>query len=76
MRSQWLDSTSSQVLMHTKGNVIRRTYLILDPQGSKIASIRHKIVAIRNVWQLQVNSQSNHINTVVFATILDCEKEM
>lgn len=76
MRAQWLDPSSSQVLMHTKGNVIRRKYVILDPQGNEIAKVRHKIMAIRDVWQIYLNSQSSHLNAMIFATILDFEKEM
>lgn len=76
MSAEWQDPQSGSTLITTKGNVIRRQYEMVDPSGSQIATVRHKIVAVRDVWQLQITGGTNHLHAVIFATVLDFEKEM
>lgn len=76
MLAQWFDPASNAVTLKTQGNVLRRQYAMLDENNTEVASVRHKIVAIRDTWNLNLNAGSNHLEAVVFATVLDFEKEM
>lgn len=76
MQAQWQDKLSNQVTMTTKGNVLRRKYSILDQTQQEIGHVRHKIAAIRDVWNLGLTQGANILNAAIFATILDFEKEM
>ncbi|MCL4329578.1 MAG: hypothetical protein M1533_01075 [Candidatus Thermoplasmatota archaeon] len=76
MKAQWVNPASNQVELSTQGNVIRRKYRMIDPTGAEVASVRHKIAAIRDTWNLEVHSGQHNLHAVVFATILDFEKEM
>jgi hypothetical protein len=38
--------------------------------------VRHKILAIRDVWQLELDPRVNHLYSALFATVLDFEKTM
>ena len=71
----WI-APAGQALMSTKGNILRRKYSILGPDGRDVGRVRHKILAIRDVWQLDLDPGSNHLFSSIFATILDFEKKM
>ncbi|MCI4347133.1 MAG: hypothetical protein L3J97_00750 [Thermoplasmata archaeon] len=75
LKATWL-APGGQPLMSTKGNILRRKYSIRGPDGRDIGRVRHKILAIRDVWQLELDPGSNHLFSSIFATILDFEKEM
>ncbi|MCI4318620.1 MAG: hypothetical protein L3K23_00585 [Thermoplasmata archaeon] len=76
LKAAWVAPGAGQTLMHTKGNIIRRKYKIVDASGREIGHVRHKILAIRDVWQLQLEAGVNHLYAAVFAAILDFEKKM
>ncbi len=76
MLAQWSEPNSNQVMMKTQGNVIRRQYKIVDENEGEIASVRHKIAAIRDTWTLDIHTGKESMEAVVFATVLDFEKEM
>jgi uncharacterized protein YxjI len=76
MRARWVDPKTEQVLITTQGNVIRRKYKMMDGSGREIAKVRHKIAAVRDVWKLEVFSGNENLHAVIFATVLDFEKEM
>jgi len=75
-----LDATwvapSGQPLMNTKGSILRRQYEIVGADGREMGHVRHKILAIRDVWELELGQGSNHLFSSIFATVLDFEKEM
>jgi uncharacterized protein YxjI len=75
-----LDATwvapGGQPLMRTKGSILRRQYEIVGPDGREMGHVRHKILAVRDVWELELDPGSNHLFSSMFATILDFEKEM
>ena len=75
LRASWV-SPEGQVYLHTKGNIIRRKYEILGPGGESWGRVRHKILAIRDVWQLELDPRVNHLYSALFATVLDFEKTM
>ena len=75
LRATWV-APSGQVYLHTRGNILRRTYNILGPQGESFGRVRHKILAVRDVWQLELDPRVNHLYSALFATILDFEKKM
>jgi uncharacterized protein YxjI len=75
LKAGWLSPTG-QLWMQTKGNILRRKYAILGPDGRELGRVRHKILAIRDVWQLEFESGANHLFSAIFATILDFEKKM
>ena len=75
LKASWL-LPSGQPAMSTKGNIIRRKYRIVDPAGTEIGRVRHKILAIRDVWQLELESGANHLYSALFAAVLDFEKKM
>ncbi len=76
MRAEWQDPASGQALIRTEGNVIRRKYRMVGSDGSEIATVRHKIAAIRDVWKLEIKTDTNHLHAVIFSAVLDFEKEM
>jgi uncharacterized protein YxjI len=75
LKATWL-GPDGQVWLQTKGNIIRRKYAILGPDGKELGRVRHKILAIRDVWELEFESGANHLFSAIFATILDFEKKM
>lgn len=76
MQAQWIDKETGKTTMSTKGNVIKRQYAIVDQNGQEIGHVRHKIVAVRDVWNLNLTPEANILNAAIFATVLDFEKEM
>lgn len=74
LRAVWM-APNGQTIMLTKGNIIRRKYRIMDGNGREIGRVRHKILAIRDVWQLEFEQGANHLYSAIFATILDFEKK-
>lgn len=75
LKATWL-TPNGQPLMTTKGNIIRRKYSITNGTGQEVGRVRHKILAIRDVWQLDLNPATNHLYSAIFAVILDFEKKM
>jgi uncharacterized protein YxjI len=75
LKASWI-SPGGQVWMQTKGNILRRKYAILGPDGRELGRVRHKIIAIRDVWQLEFESGANHLFSAIFAAVLDFEKKM
>jgi uncharacterized protein YxjI len=75
LKAFWVAPTG-QPLMGTKGNIIRRKYAITNPSGVEIGRVRHKMLAIRDVWELDLNPGTNHLYSAIFAVILDFEKKM
>lgn len=75
LKASWV-APDGQAYMHSKGNIIRRKYEILGPNGQSVGRVRHKILAIRDVWQLELDAQINHLYSALFATVLDFEKKM
>ncbi|HEV2317753.1 MAG TPA: hypothetical protein VGV89_09320 [Thermoplasmata archaeon] len=75
LKAVWMDP-AGQTLLSTKGNIIRRKYMIMDATGKAVGHVRHKILAIRDVWELDLEPQVNHLYSALFATVLDFEKKM
>jgi len=75
LKASWV-APDGQVYLHSKGNIIRRKYEIMGPDGASVGRVRHKILAIRDVWQLELSPQVNHLYSALFATVLDFEKKM
>ncbi len=76
MQAEWIDKETDQVTMQTRGNVLKRQYKILGPNGEELGHVRHKIAAVRDVWNLRLSDDANILNAAIFATVLDFEKEM
>jgi uncharacterized protein YxjI len=74
LQANWTDP-NGQVRMSTKGHIIRRKYSMVGPDGRELGRVRHKILAIRDVWQLELEAGSNHFFAALFATVLDFEKK-
>ena len=74
LKASWI-APDGQPYMHTKGNIIRRKYTIVNPAGAAVGHVRHKILAIRDVWELELDPQVNHLYSALFATVLDFEKK-
>jgi len=75
LKASWV-APDGQVYLHSKGNIIRRKYEIVGADGRSMGRVRHKILAIRDVWQLELEPQVNHLFSALFATVLDFEKKM
>jgi uncharacterized protein YxjI len=75
LEATWV-APAGQPIMTTKGSILRRTYEIVGPDGREIGHVRHKILAVRDVWELELGAGSNHLFSSIFATVLDFEKEM
>jgi len=74
LKASWV-APNGQTYMHSKGNIIRRKYEIVGPDGKSVGRVRHKILAIRDVWQLELDPGINHLYSALFATVLDFEKK-
>ncbi|MCI4325549.1 MAG: hypothetical protein L3K00_06690 [Thermoplasmata archaeon] len=75
LKAHWVDPNGAPI-MSTKGNIIRRKYSIVGSDGRELGRVRHKMLAIRDVWQLEFEAGANHLYTSIFATVLDFEKKM
>ncbi len=75
LKAVWMDP-AGQTYLHTKGNIIRRKYQIMGADNRPVGHVRHKILAIRDVWELDLDPQVNHLYSALFATVLDFEKKM
>ncbi len=75
MKAFWVAPDGQQVF-HTKGNLLRRKYSILNTAGQEIGKVSHKILAIRDTWQLELNAGANHLYSAIFAVVIDFEKKM
>jgi uncharacterized protein YxjI len=75
LKANWVDP-NGQTRITSKGNIIRRKYTMLGADGREIGKVRHKILAIRDVWQLELQAGSNHLFSALFAIVLDFEKKM
>jgi uncharacterized protein YxjI len=75
LEATWV-APAGQPLMTTKGSILRRTYEIVGADGHEVGHVRHKVLAVRDVWELELGAGSNHLFSSIFATILDFEKEM
>jgi uncharacterized protein YxjI len=75
LKATWL-GPNGQAYLHTKGNIVRRKYKILGSDGAEVGHVRHKIIAIRDVWQLVLVPGINHLYGALFAAVLDFEKQM
>lgn len=75
LKASWV-GPDGQTYMQSKGNIIRRKYEIVGADGRSVGRVRHKILAIRDVWQLELTPATNHLFSVLFATVLDFEKKM
>jgi uncharacterized protein YxjI len=75
LKATWV-APNGQPLMLTKGNIMRRKYAINNGAGQELGRVRHKILAIRDVWELDLNPGINHLYSAIFAVILDFEKKM
>ncbi len=75
LQATWVAPTG-QAYLNTRGNILRRQYEILGPQGESFGRVRHNVLAIRDVWQLELDPRVNHLYSALFATILDFEKKM
>jgi uncharacterized protein YxjI len=75
LKAAWIGPDGAQ-LMSSKGNIIRRKYTIVGANGAELGKVRHKIMAIRDVWQLELDPGTNHLYSAIFATVLDFEKKM
>jgi uncharacterized protein YxjI len=75
LKASWV-APDGQVYLSSRGNIIRRKYEIVGPDGRSVGRVRHKILAIRDVWQLELDPQVNHLYSALFATVLDFEKKM
>jgi uncharacterized protein YxjI len=75
LKATWVDP-NGQTRIASKGNIIRRKYAMLGPDGREIGRVRHKILAIRDTWELELEAGSNHLFSALFATVLDFEKKM
>lgn len=76
MQAEWIEKETGQAIMQTKGNVLKRQYQILGTDGRELGHVRHKIAAVRDVWNLKLSEGANILNAAIFATVLDFEKEM
>jgi uncharacterized protein YxjI len=75
LKASWVAPTG-QIYLHSKGNIVRRKYQIIGPTGAAVGHVRHKFLAIRDVWELDLDPQVNHLYSALFATVLDFEKKM
>lgn len=69
LHATWVAPNGASMTV-TKGNILRWMYSIVDGTGKEIGRVRHKILAVRDVWQLEFESGANLLYSTIFATIL------
>ena len=63
-------------MISTKGNLIRRKYMMKDAGGQDVAQVTAKMLQVRDTYSVQLRGTSIHpIYPLTFAVIIDFEKD-
>lgn len=66
---------NGQPMISTKGNLIRRKYMMKDNGGNEIARVTAKMLQIRDTYSVELKGQMHPIYPLTFAVIIDFEKD-
>jgi uncharacterized protein YxjI len=64
-----------RTMIATKGNLIRRKYLMKDNAGNEVARVTAKLLQIRDTYRVEIKSQMHPIYPLTFAIIIDFQKD-
>jgi hypothetical protein len=62
-------------MFQAKGNLIRHNFSILDPAGAEVAKIHEAWASVRDTYNLDLVGNADPLCTVIFAVMIDREKE-
>jgi uncharacterized protein YxjI len=74
MKATLLDA-NGQPMITTKGNLIRRKYMMKDNAGNEIARVTAKILQIRDTYTVELKGNMHPIYPLSFAIIIDFQKD-
>lgn len=74
LKAQLLDP-QGKPMISTKGNLIRRKYMMKDNQGNELARVTAKLLQIRDTYKVELKTQMHPIYPLTFAIIIDFQKD-
>lgn len=74
LKASLLDG-KGQPMIQTKGNLIRRKYMMKDNQGNELARVTAKLLQIRDTYKVELKTQMHPIYPLTFAIIIDFQKD-
>jgi len=74
MKATLLDA-NGQPMITTKGNLIRRKYMMKDNAGNEVARVTAKILQIRDTYTIDLKGNMHPIYPLSFAIIIDFQKD-
>jgi uncharacterized protein YxjI len=74
LKASLLDG-NGQPMISTKGNLIRRKYMMKDNGGNEIARVTAKLLQIRDTYTVELKGNMHPIYPLAFAIIIDFEKD-
>ena len=74
LKASLLDA-QGKPMISTKGNLIRRKYMMKDASGAECARITAKMLQIRDTYSVELKGNMHPIYPLTFAVIIDFEKD-
>lgn len=74
LKASLLDA-QGQPMISTKGNLVRRKYRMKDNAGQEIATVKAKMLQIRDTYNIELKGNMHPIYPLSFAIIIDFEKD-
>jgi uncharacterized protein YxjI len=74
LKASLLDGNGAPMIS-TKGNLIRRKYMMKDTAGNEIARVTAKLLQIRDTYTVELKGNMHPIYPLAFAIIIDFEKD-
>jgi uncharacterized protein YxjI len=74
LKASLMDS-QNKPMISTKGNLIRRKYMMKDAGGGECARVTAKMLQVRDTYDVELKSQMHPIYPLTFAVIIDFEKD-
>ena len=74
LKASLLDA-QGKPMISTKGNLIRRKYMMKDAAGAECARVTAKMLQIRDTYKVELKGNMHAIYPLTFAVIIDFEKD-
>ncbi|HEX9710671.1 MAG TPA: hypothetical protein VGB42_12000 [Candidatus Thermoplasmatota archaeon] len=74
LKATLVDPQNKPMIM-TKGNLIRRKYMMKDNGGNEVARVTAKLLQIRDTYKVELKTQMHPIYPLTFAIIIDFQKD-
>ncbi len=70
-------TVDGRVLMSTSGKRPGEggyAYVLSDPDGRELSIVRHRALAFRDIWDIEMKPGSEHLASMILATVWECER--